>query len=49
MRQNNAIISYLQANNILATKLDRAVSAVGKEADDGVAAADPQRSEQYAP
>lgn len=31
MHQNNAVISYLQANNILATKLDRAVSAVGKE------------------
>lgn len=31
MHQNNAIISYLQANNILAKKLDRAVSAVEKE------------------
>ncbi|WP_312626737.1 hypothetical protein [Scandinavium sp.] len=49
MDQNNAIISYLQANNILAIKLDRAVSAVGKEADDDVATSDPQRSEQHAP
>lgn len=31
MHQNSAIISYLQANNILAKKLDRAVSAVRKE------------------
>jgi hypothetical protein len=31
MHQNSAIISCLQANNILAKKLDYAVVAVGKE------------------
>ncbi|MEW5561265.1 hypothetical protein AB1287_13615 [Enterobacter asburiae] len=31
MHQNSAIISYLQANNILSKKLDRAASAVRKE------------------
>lgn len=36
MYDNSAVISYLQANKILALKLDHAVSAVGQQVGDQI-------------